>query len=71
MSSRHNSALAPDWHGDADAVAVDARYHALLELPGDELVKVLNENAKRDFERAVATAAENMYAADADNGDDE
>lgn len=68
MPSRHNSALAPEWFGQADSDAVDALYHELLALPPDEQMQKLRDNAARDLDRAFVTAAENIYA---NEGDDE
>ena len=68
MTSRHNSALAPEWFGDADSLAVDALYDELKCLPDGELLQKLRDNAAREFDRAIVAAAENIYA---NSGDDE
>jgi hypothetical protein len=68
MSSRSNAALAPEWHGDADALACEAKREELKNDP--DLLLHLQRWASRELDHAIEAAAENMYAAEADNGDE-
>lgn len=67
MSSRADYALAPEWHGDADALAVEKRIEALKVDPN--LLLKLQRWAERELNHAIEAAAENEYAAELDDED--